>query len=97
MAVSKSYKDYVLEQLDLLDNITCRPMMGGYMLYYNGTLFGGLYNGDRFLIKIVSSNQKYAFQEEKPYESAKRMMYLIEDLDDKELLKEVIIDTYRDL
>ena len=35
MATTKGYKDYILEQLDLLDNITCRPMMGGYLIYHN--------------------------------------------------------------
>jgi len=40
MATTKGYKDYILEQLNLLDNITCRPMMGEYLLYYNGVLLG---------------------------------------------------------
>ncbi len=29
MATTKNYRDYVLEQLNLLDNITCKSMMGG--------------------------------------------------------------------
>lgn len=97
MTTTKRYKDYVLEQLDLLNNITCKPMMGGYLIYYNSILFGGLYVGDRFLIKMVDSNKKYNLKEEKPYESAKRMMYLIEDLDNKEFLKNIVIDTCKDL
>ena len=44
MATSKDYKDFILEQLDLLDNITCKPMMGEYLLYYNGVLFGGIFS-----------------------------------------------------
>ena len=28
MATTKEYKDFVLEQLDLLDSITCKAMMG---------------------------------------------------------------------
>ena len=35
MATSKNYKDFILEQLDLLDNINCRSMMGEYLLYNN--------------------------------------------------------------
>ena len=35
MATSKEYKDFILEQLDLLDNITCKAMMGEFLLYYN--------------------------------------------------------------
>ena len=50
MATSKEYRDFVLEQLTGLDKITCRSMMGGYLLYYDNILFGGLYD-DRLLVK----------------------------------------------
>ena len=36
MATTKGYRDFILEQLNLLDNITCKSMMGEYLLYYNG-------------------------------------------------------------
>ena len=42
MATSKEYKEFVLEQLSILDNINCKPMMGEYLLYYNNVLFGGI-------------------------------------------------------
>ena len=95
MATTKGYKDYILEQLNLLDNITCRPMMGEYLLYYNGVLFGGIYD-DRLLVKIVNSNKKYNMQESIPYESAKPM-YLVENIDNKEILRDIVLDTYEDL
>ena len=77
MATTKDYRDFILEQLNLLDNITCKSMMGEYLLYYNGILFGGIYD-DRLLVKIVDSNKKYNMQESIPYESVKPM-YLVED------------------
>ncbi len=95
MATSKDYKDYVLEQLSLLNNIACKPMMGEYLLYYNGILFGGIYD-NRLLVKIVGNNKHYNMQESIPYESA-RPMYLMDDIDNQELLKEIVIDTYKDL
>ena len=95
MATTKGYKDYILEQLSLLDNITCKSMMGEYLLYYNGVLFGGIYD-DRLLIKIVDSNKKYNMQESIPYENAKPM-YLVEDIENKEKLKDIVIDTCKDL
>lgn len=52
MATSKEYKDFILEQLDLFDNITCKAMMGEFLLYYNNILFGGIYD-NRLLVKIV--------------------------------------------
>lgn len=95
MATSKDYKDFILEQLDLLDNINCRAMMGEYLLYYNSILFGGIYD-NRLLVKIVDSNKKYNMQEQIPYESAK-LMYLVDDIDNKEKLKEIIMETCKDL
>ena len=95
MATTKDYKDFILEQLNLLDNITCKSMMGEYLLYYNGILFGGIYD-DRLLVKIVDSNKKYNMQESIPYESAKPM-YLVDDIDNQELLKDIVLDTYKDL
>jgi len=95
MATSKEYKDFILEQLDLLDNITCRAMMGEFLLYYNDVLFGGIYD-NRLLVKIVDTNGKYNMQEQIPYETAKPM-YLVDDVDNKELLKEIIIETCKGL
>jgi len=42
MSTTKDYKDFILEQLNLLDNITYKQMMGEYLLYYNNILFGGI-------------------------------------------------------
>ncbi len=95
MATTKDYRDYVLEQLNLLDNITCKSMMGEYLLYYNNILFGGIYD-NRLLVKIVESNKKYNMQESIPYKGAKPM-YLIDDIDNQELLKKIVIDTCKSL
>lgn len=95
MSTSKEYKDFILEQLSLLDDITCRAMMGEFLLYYQGVLFGGIYD-DRLLVKIVSNNEKYGMSEQLPYESAKPM-YFVEEVDNKELLKEIVIETCKGL
>ena len=91
MASTKEYKDYILDELNILDNITYKPMMGEYLLYYNNILFGGIYD-DRLLVKKVDTNNKYKMKEVSPYDNAKAM-YLIENIDNKELLKDIIIDT----
>ena len=95
MATTKEYRDFVLEQLNLLNTITCKSMMGEYLLYYNGILFGGIYD-NRLLVKIVNSNKKYDMQEQIPYESAKPM-YLVDDIDNKETLRDIVLDTCKDL
>ncbi len=95
MATTKDYKDFILEQLNTLGAISCKPMMGEYLLYYDGILFGGLYD-DRLLIKRVDSNKRYHMKEEEPYQGAK-LMYLVEDVDNKEKLRDIVIDTCKDL
>lgn len=61
-------------------------MMGEYLLYYKGNLFGGIYD-DRLLLKpfpiFVSNLEHLRFQ--KPYEGPKEMI-LIEDYANKSLL-----------
>ena len=91
MASTKEYRDYVIEELSIIDGITYKPMMGEFLLYYNGLLFGGIYD-DRFLVKKVDNNKKYDMEEVIPYENAKPMYY-VEDVDDKELLKDIVLDT----
>ena len=95
MATTKDYRDFVLEKLSLLDNITYKPMMGEYLLYYNRVLFGGIYD-NRLLVKIVDNNKKYNMHKSIPYENAKPM-YLVSDIDNTETLKNIVLDTYKGL
>ncbi len=98
MPSSKSYLDFILEQFsDLSAEITFRPMMGEYILYYKGKIFGGIYD-DRFLVKPVKS--AFAMMpnaaEEIPYEGAKPML-LVDNVDDKEFLCELVKAMYGEL
>ena len=95
MASSKEFKDYILEQLRGLKNISCRPMMGEFLLYHNDILFGGIYD-DRLLIKITNSNKNYCLTEEIPYPKG-RPMFLVENLEDIAYLSELITTTCNDL
>ncbi len=95
MASTKEYRDFILEQLSTLDNITCKSMMGEYLLYYKNVLFGGIYD-DRLLVKITDTNKKYHMEEDIPYDGAKNM-YLVDDIDNIDKLKDIVIDTYNGL
>ena len=95
MPSSKEYLDYCLEQLRTLDNITFKRMMGEFSLYYEGILFGGIYD-DRLLVKKTETNKLYNMEEETPYDGAKNM-YLVSDVDDTLKLKEIVLDTVKGL
>ncbi len=95
MASTKEYRNYILEQLSEVTDITCRPMMGEFLLYSSGILFGGIYD-DRLLVKIVPENEQYKMSESIPYDGAKSM-YLVEGVDDKEKLAEIVEATLKGL
>ncbi|MBQ1521531.1 MAG: TfoX/Sxy family protein [Erysipelotrichaceae bacterium] len=97
MASGRSLLDYVLEQLSGLEDVTYRPMMGEYIIYYGGKVMGGIYD-DRFLVKPTKSavalmpESRY----EIPYEGAKEML-LVEDIDNREFLMELFEAMYDEL
>ena len=95
MATTKEYRDFILEQLNTLEGITCKPMMGEYLLYFDGVLFGGIYD-DRLLVKKTDSNSIYNMEEAIPYDGAKPM-YLVEELDNQEKLAEIVEATMKGL
>ena len=95
MASTKEYRDFVLEQLSIMNSITYKPMMGEYLLYYKDKLFGGIYD-DRLLVKKVDSNSNFNMDEVIPYKNAKPM-YLVDNIDDPEKLRDIVITTYKGL
>ena len=97
MASSKEYLEYILEQLSELEDITHRAMMGEYIIYYRGKIIGGIYD-DRFLVKPVKSAKAMMpdADMELPYEGAKEMI-LVDDIENKEFLKELVEAMYDEL
>ncbi len=85
MASSREYLGFVLEQLGDQERVSWRPMMGEYVIYYDGKVVGGIYD-DRFLVKPTKSAKALLPDApyEIPYEGAKEM--LPADVDDRELL-----------
>ena len=97
MASSKEYLDFILEQLSELDDVSYRAMMGEYILYYRGKIIGGIYD-DRFLVKPTESAAAMMpnAEMELPYDGAKEML-LVDDVDNKEFLRELLEAMYSEL
>ena len=72
-------------------------MMGEYIIYYRGKIIGGIYD-DRFLVKNVKSAAALMPNAslELPYEGAKEML-LVEELDNKGFLTELLEAMYDEL
>ena len=97
MASSKDYLEYILDQLSGLDDISYRAMMGEYIIYYRGKVVGGIYD-DRFLVKPVKAAVAMIpnAEIELPYDGAKEML-LVDDVDNKEFLRELLEAMYSEL
>ena len=97
MPTSKGYIDYIMEQLSELDDVSCRAMMGEYVLYYRGRIFGGVYD-DRLLVKPTKSacTRMPLAVRELPYEGAKEML-LVDNVDDRAFLRALIEAMYPEL
>ena len=87
MASSVEYLTYVLDLLREVDGITFKKMMGEFLLYKDGVLFGGVYD-DRFLVKKAAALDGLGLREELPYEGAKPM--LVVESDDSSEVKEIV-------
>ena len=100
MSSSKSYLDFIMDQLSGLDGVTWRAMMGEYILYFRGKIVGGIYD-DRFLLKPTKNVLRLAEESgmppamELPYEGAREM--LAPDPDDRERLCELVRAAAEDL
>ncbi len=97
MASNQEYLDYILEQLSEASDVTYRPMMGEYILYFRGKIVGGIYD-DRFLVKPTPSALKMMPNAEKeiPYEGAKSMI-LVDRVENRSFLKDLLEAMYDEL
>ena len=98
MASSQDYLEYLMEQLSQVEGISYRPMMGEYIIYHHGKVIGGLYD-NRFLVKptITAQNMMPDADWEFPYDGAKKKMLLVDDLDNKQFLRELLNAIYEEL
>lgn len=92
MASTKDFQEKVVAKLEKFGEVKCRPMMGEYSLYLDGVLIGGIYD-NRLLLKETAENIKYELPRVIPYDSAKRTMVHVEDLENEEILWGIVLET----
>ena len=94
MPSDNNYLEYVLDLLSEVEDIRYKNMMGEYLLYSDGILFGGVYD-NRFLLKKTKSLSIYDLSEEIPYPGVKPM-YLV-DIEDKKEITNLVNSVIKDL
>ena len=87
----------MLDLLGELEDVAHRKMMGGYVLYYRGKVIGGIYRGDRFLLKVTPASERLLSEAPRaiPYEGAKEM--LLVEVEDRGLLCDVVSAMWEEL
>ena len=94
MASSIEYLNYVLELLRGTEGISYKKMMGEFLLYKEGVLFGGVYD-NRFLVKKTPSLESYGLREQIPYPGAKPMLLI--DVEDPRAVADLVDEVYLDV
>jgi TfoX/Sxy family transcriptional regulator of competence genes len=97
MASDKAFLEYILGQLNDLDDISWRGMMGEFILSYRDRVFGGLYD-NRFLVKPVKAAVEMMPEADRdiPYEGAKEML-VVENIENREFLRDLVEAMYPQL
>lgn len=97
MASSMEFVQYAADQMRNAGEITYKKMFGEYGIYCDGKIIGLICDNQLF-IKITEAGKKLCpdFEEEAPYEGSKPFL-LVEDIDDRELLTELVVETFREL
>ena len=94
MASSAEYLEYVLDLLADVPEVTTRKMMGEYLLYSSGKLFGGIYD-DRFLVKDTNASQAVLSTSQVPYDGASEM--LLVDIENRDVITDLVVSMLPEL
>ena len=97
MATSKSYFDFIADQLSGIEGVSWRRMMGEYILYVEGKIVGGIYD-DRLLVKPTEGAIRLMPQaaREIPYPGAKEML-MVEEVENRSFLETLLTAMYEEL
>ena len=92
------FNEYVRECFSEAGDIVIKPMMGGYLVYYNGKLIGDICGDELFLKRTLTSDRLLAESELRyPYEESKTLMHVFDNFDDKALIQELLEGMYVEL
>ena len=97
MASSLEFVEYVADQLRGAGSVTYRKMFGEYGMYLEGKIFA-LICDDQLFVKITESGRSVCedLEELPPYNGSKPY-FLVEEIEDRELLQSFVLATCEEL
>ena len=97
MATSKDFLNYLIEQLKGISDITFRPMMGEYLLYYRGKLIGDVCDNCVFLKPVASAKKLLPDVDMRPPYNGAKDMIVLEELENVQLIQTLFETMYAEL
>ncbi|WP_027622933.1 TfoX/Sxy family protein [Clostridium lundense] len=97
MASNIEFVEYVCDQISGAGTITYRKMFGDYGVYCNRKIIGLICDDQFFLKKTESGKDLLHEVVEAPAYKGAKPSFLIECLDNREYLAEVVSATYKEL
>ena len=92
------FNEYVRECFSEAGDIVIKPMMGGYLVYFNGKLIGDVCGDELFLKRTPTSDRLLADSELRyPYEGSKTLMHVFDRFEDAALVQELLNGMYLEL
>jgi TfoX/Sxy family transcriptional regulator of competence genes len=98
MASEQKFVDFIIDQIDFLEQVTYKKMFGEYGLYFDAKLFG-LVCDNKLYIKPTQAGRAYINDviETPPYQGANPSFLIEEKLDDRVWLRELVTLTVKEL
>lgn len=94
MATSKDFLNYFAEQTKALANVTFRPMMGEYLIYYKGRLIGDICDNTVFIKPVEVAKRLMPEAELKPPYKGARDMLVLDDTEDIQFIQTLFEAVY---
>jgi TfoX/Sxy family transcriptional regulator of competence genes len=98
MATQQKFVDFIIEQINIPEQISYKKMFGEYGLYFGDKMFA-LVCDNKLFIKPTLSGREYLIDvvEESPYPDAKPCFLIEEKIEDSSYLKKLVEITVKEL
>lgn len=94
MGTSKEFAQFILEQCHVLEHVTTKKMFGEYGLFYHLKMVGVLADNKLYIKPTDEGKALLSDIILEPFYPGSKPYLLIEDIEDRELLIQLILTTY---
>lgn len=97
MATSKEFIAYLQGLYAAISDVTFRPMMGEYLVYYRGRLVGDICDSTLFVKPVNAAKSALPDAEFRPPYNGAKDMIVVDDIENVDFIKELFEAMYPEL